>query len=275
MTPSQSSFNWLAKAVLVLDPYERQARLSPAALCLAPVMVLALSLYSTQLWSLTGLTGLVGAVGLMYLLADVARSLGKRHEARLWKSWGGSPSTQVLRHRDDVFDRVSKRRYHEFLEKKVKADFPKKEDESADPAVADAVYAAGCNWLKEATRDHKKFALLYSANVNYGYRRNGFGLRWFGLAVCFFVVAWVLLRHGHGALMQRFSAAPNVDSILSAGEVATLFVSVFMAAIWLFYFSEDRVREAAFSYAQRLIAACEVLSTRSTTRTSAAKKAST
>lgn len=272
MMPTEAPANWLRKVALVLDPYERQARLSPALLCLAPLMVMVISLYSRQLWSLAGLAGLVGTVGILYLLADVARSLGKTHEARLWKNWGGSPSTQVLRYRNDVFDKVTKRRYHDFLAKKIKADFPTEADEKADPTEADAAYAAGCNWLREMTRDTKKFALLFGANINYGYRRNGYGVRWLGLAICAAVVAWVFLRHGLEALEQRVAAAPNFDSILNAGEAATLLIALFMATIWLFYFSEARVREAAFSYAQRLVVACEILSARSTTKAPAAAK---
>lgn len=251
--------NWMTKAALVLDPYERQARLSPAFLCLAPAMVMTVSLYSSQLWSLWSLASLTVTVGVMYLLADVARSLGKAKEEKLRARWGGLPSTQVLRHSNDVFDAVTKSRYHAFLAKKIKVDFPSEADERANPAAADAIYAAGCTWLREATRDKKKFALLFGANVNYGYRRNGYGLRWLGLGICGTVIAWTFLRHGLVAFEQRVASAPDLESVLSAGEVATVLTAVCMTLLWFLYFSQGRVRQAAFFYAERLIVACEVL----------------
>jgi hypothetical protein len=40
---------------LLLDPYELQARLYPALLCLLPVAVMAIALYGNQLLQLKGL----------------------------------------------------------------------------------------------------------------------------------------------------------------------------------------------------------------------------
>ncbi|WP_179060095.1 hypothetical protein [Pseudomonas taiwanensis] len=257
----------LAKATLLLDPYERQARLYPALLCLLPFAVMAIALYGNQMLQLKGLWWLAGAVGGLYLLSDIARSLGKGKEKGLWLRWGGVPSVQVLRHHDDVLDSVSKRRYHDFLARKLKVVFPSREIEGADPGAADAVYAAAGNWLREATRDKKKFDLLFRANVTYGYRRNGFGVRWLGLLMCLGVVAWVMLRLGLSSWAQRLDAVAHPEALLGAGEAVTIGVALVMAVVWIFYFSEARVREAAFSYAQRLVLACEVLLPHAPTRT--------
>lgn len=263
MSGSQTFDIWLGKAALFLDPYERQARLFPALLCLFPALFMAIALYSDQLLNLKGLGAFVGGVGLMHLLADIAQSKGKGTEKRLWQEWGGVPSIQMLRHRDDFFDAVSKRRYHDLLAKKINVPFPTREAEAKDPDAADAAYAAAGNWLRETTRERTKFYLLFRANVSYGYRRNGFGVRWLGLSVCLAVVGWVLIRLGPDSWSQRLGVATHPEAFLDAGEAASIGVAVFMSAIWLCYFTEARVREAAFSYAQRLILTCEVFPSRS------------
>lgn len=259
MSEAQSPAAWWTKMALVLDPYERQARLYPALLVLFPTMVSVVALYGRQLLALKGVGALVSAVGLVYLLCDIARSKGKANEKALWVKWGGTPSIQMLRHRDNHFDPVSKQRYQDLLAKKIKVVFPSRDAELTDPVAADATYSAAGNWLREATRDKKKFGLLFRENVTYGYRRNGFGLRWLGLTVCAVTAGWVLVRLGFKSWAERLAVAATPEAFLSSGEVAALGAAVFMAAIWLFYFSEARVRQAAFAYAERLILACEVL----------------
>ncbi|MFC6282573.1 MULTISPECIES: hypothetical protein [Polaromonas] len=267
--------DWLSKLALVLDPYERRARLTPAFLCLSPLIVMAAAMYLPQLRALAVLSSVIGGIGLVYLLADVARSMGKRHEKALWNGWGGSPSTQALRHRDDMLDAPTTARYHQFLAKKINNPFPTVQEEATDPAAADGIYSAGCGWLRENTRDTKKFSLLFHANVTYGFRRNGYGLRWIGFLISLLIIAWVVIRRGVFQLPQRISAAPNLEAIFSADEVVTLLFAVVMLLMWLFYFSESRVREAGDSYALRLVSACDALMPKSAPRQApASKKAS-
>jgi hypothetical protein len=86
----------------LFDPYERQARLFPAVLTLAPVLLLALAVYPSA-----GLSefpkGFVAALlllALCYVLAGLARAAGKRVQRELYVQWSGEPTTSMLRHRD-------------------------------------------------------------------------------------------------------------------------------------------------------------------------------
>nr|WP_181854218.1 hypothetical protein [Pseudomonas aeruginosa] len=79
----------LSKAALLFEPYERQARLYPAFLCILPLVVMAITLYGNQLLDMKGIFALAGGAGLMYLLADIVRSKGKEKEKALWQEWGG------------------------------------------------------------------------------------------------------------------------------------------------------------------------------------------
>ncbi|MFX5141978.1 hypothetical protein ABTC48_20050, partial [Acinetobacter baumannii] len=82
------------------NTYDRQARLYPALLALAPAIVLIISLYSDRLELFSSIGTAMLACGALFMLSELARQRGKEKENILWKSWGAPPSTQVLRHRD-------------------------------------------------------------------------------------------------------------------------------------------------------------------------------
>jgi len=161
----------------ISTPYERKARLYPAFLALLPILGIAASLYGFELRAQESLVSLASAIGGFYLLANIVREAGKRLEGTLFAKWGGTPTTQLQRHRDDRIDPVTKASRHLFLGKKLGAAFPKAADEAKDPKGADDLYGAGTRWLLEHTRDHEKFALIFAENISYGFRRNGLGLK--------------------------------------------------------------------------------------------------
>jgi len=252
------------------DRYDRNARLAPALLVLLPAVVAIIALYGKSLGILGTVVTTIGVCGGLAMLADFARSRGKAGEQALWKKWGGAPSTQVLRYTDDTFDDVSTARYHSLLQAKVGKPFPISRDaEANDPAGTDVLYTSAGNWLREHTRDDKKFAILKTDNIAYGFRRNGYALRWIGVAVALLCIAWVLCRHGVASLTHRFQDVGDIEKLFTGGEWVSLAVALIMLLAWLGFFTEGVVRAAAFSYAQKLIVACEVLSA-----PGAAKKAS-
>ncbi|RAR56448.1 hypothetical protein C7401_11997 [Paraburkholderia unamae] len=241
------------------DRYERTARLYPALLVLAPLVVTVISLYGQVLGILgTVATSLVACGGLV-LLADFARNRGKEREKHLWDKWGGAPSTQLLRHTNNAVDIVSKERYHHFLSRKIGKVFPSADEEKNDPAAADAIYASASNWLRQATRDEKTYRLLMNDNISYGFRRNSFAMRRLGVTVCVAVGAWVLLRHGASELVVHMHTAKNAENLFSAGESTSLAVAFLLLLAWIGFFNEAAVRGAAFSYADKLMLACESL----------------
>lgn len=241
------------------DTYERQARLYPALLALLPAIVLVLSLYPGRLSVSNTLVWVLVACGGLFLLAELARRYGKAGEKALWQKWGGSPSTQVLRHRDSTFDKVSKARLHAACAKLVGADFPDGQQELASPEHADDLYAAACNRLRESTRDRDKYPVLFKDLVSYGFRRNGHGLRVIGIAICLGVLAWVALRHGWSVWATRLQAAPNAELFFKGEELIVIANSVVMLLMWTFFFSEKSVREAAFTYARSLVITSEAV----------------
>jgi hypothetical protein len=238
------------------DPYERPARLYPALLAIAPVFAVLVGLYGVPLEIKSGLISLAAGFGLFYLLASIARELGKRRENGLFVAWGGKPTTQMLRHRDTTIDPVTKARYHSFLGKRLGVAFPTGERELGDPGAADEVYASGARWLLDRTRDTHKFPLLFKENVAYGFRRNCLGLKPLAVVIACGSILWVLL-----ALNVVTARGIHAEGLLAlpASARATIAVSVVLLIVWVLFVTKRTVRTAAFMYADLLLRACDVL----------------
>ena len=245
----------------VTDPYDRQARLYPALLALLPLFTLVTLLYGTKATALTGAVTVAVSCGALYLTTNLCREMGKRVEEKLFRKWGGKPTTQLLRHRDTTIEAPTKARYHSFLAGKINVAFPDKDREASDPAAADQVYQSGVRWLLNYTRpeDSKKFDLLFRENVAYGFRRNALGVKPIGLILSIASLLWVLATEGvlfgarHGFIdLTALSRLPD-------SAIASLVVSAIMLVAWILFFTKASTRTAAFTYAETLLRACDLI----------------
>ncbi len=82
---------------LLGDRYTREARLAPAFLSVFPVLLVLIS-------SFTGLRDLVPAIlsllavfGVVRWISHIARGIGDKKEIKLFRHWGGKPTTTMLR----------------------------------------------------------------------------------------------------------------------------------------------------------------------------------
>lgn len=229
-----------------LDAYTMKARLVPAVIAGAPAFAFAAIFVS---WGSLGFTHLIAGTALTVLFAafaDVARRRGKAIEPMLIEHIGGLPSTTMLRHRDDTYDADTKAGYHAFIAAKLGKLAPTAAEEAADPATADSYYARGAAWLRENSRDAKKFDILLNENISYGFRRNLLGLKLPGFLLNAVIVATCI-----AVLCHRWP----VD--LSSGLDAKLFAVVVIAALHAIYLAlfvtEAGVVEAARTYARQLL----------------------
>jgi hypothetical protein len=231
-------------ANLLTDSYERRARLYPALLLIAPVVVTLVAILPGKWSALQSVVAAIAGFGGAFLLAQLARDAGKNREQQLFAKWGGSPSIAIFRHRDPRLDPITKVRYHKALSSLVKgANAPSPEEEESNSVAADQVYAAWSKYLRANTRDTKKYGLLFEENVSYGYRRNVWGLRPVGIIVgtlCCLVAA--------GRIYQQQRTAGNIDEDTAAAVI----VGLLFLALWIFRFSSNWVRIPAEAYADRL-----------------------
>ncbi len=233
----------------VFDAYSIRARLFPAIIAAAPAFAALALLVS---WTSFGLSNVIASIGILVLLfaiADLARARGRLIEQKLFADHGGMPSVTMLRRNDGTIDAGSKDRYRAFLAGKLAVAAPSAEDEVADPSTADAFYAQCGNWLRQNTRDPKRFALLFGENVTYGFRRNLLGLRTLALSLNAIVVAICTL------LLWRLSW--NLDTPQATRAAVVLVVAAAHAAYMLFAVSPATVLDSAKAYGRELLLSCE------------------
>lgn len=237
---------------ILFDAYDRKARLAPSMLAVTPLLTSAIFGFENTA-ALERVATLLVAVGGLWLLADMSRGLGRAKQQALFKRWGGTPSIQLLRHSDSTIDPHTKARYHACLRAKSKVALPTAQEEATNPLDADARFDSALQWLLQHTRDKKRFALLAAENATYGFRRNGYGIRWLGLGVCALAAMWSV-----GVAYFR-SGLPFRLAMTLPGTVVQLALATGLSLVWLFYFQEGRVRDAAFAYARELIRCCEII----------------
>lgn len=240
----------------VLDRYDRKARLKPALLCGLPLAA-SVVLLVPEFGAIWGSIGVVVIYcGGSILLIQIGRDLGKALEERLYQSWGGKPSAAMLRHTDCRLPKPTKDRYRTFLNSTVPGlALASPQEEEENPEQADAGYDSANRWLLERTRDHTRFALLFTENMNYGFRRNLLALKPIALgmnAIALVLLVYMAVASWTGQLSDSISALSLewwASAIITAGHML-LFVT---------YIRADWVRMTAEMYAQQLLAACDSL----------------
>ena len=248
--------DWLK---VVLDPYDRRARVAPALCSGAPLLASGALLFPGvgSTWSLLG--GLAAYCCLSMVLIQVGRGRGKSLEPGLFEAWGGKPSVAMLRHRDRRLNAAAKERYRGFLNGAVPGlTLPSPEEELRDPEKADEAYDSANLWLLEQTRDHGRFGLVFAENMNYGFRRNLWALKpwaFTGTALASAVAA-VAMVIGWEGRVEATLASIGAGWWLSVGVVAVhaLWFAIKVRPGW--------VLAVAVEYAKRLLGACDTLDDR-------------
>lgn len=244
---------------LLRDRYNREARLMPALLVALPIVLIAFAAFPTLRTTGPALLTLLGTCGVMVWLAHLARDRGSRLQSRLFGLWDGPPSVTALRHRDPLLLPELKARYHAFLTAAIPGlSLPSATDEANDPMAADRAYEAAGAWLREQTRDTKRFKLIFEENVNYGFRRNFWAMK--PLAVASSIVA---LLAGAAMVTWRWFAT---DTNPSAEMIAVALIIAIYTALLLARVNTEWVRIPAVGYARQLLSACDSLLPQSSSR---------
>lgn len=235
-----------------INPYNRRARLFPALIVLLPLGLSAAAWTSLDYEVLGTLGVFAVTIGVASFLSQLARDAGKNKEADLFRLWGGKPSAQALSYRSGVFDPVTLQRTHRKLHKIEGAlVFPDNaDDELADIETSMVTYKSASNLLVSSTRDKGEFPLLFEENINYGYRRNLWGMKPSGLVTSALglVIAGTRIATLYIADQQYSTVA-----FLAAVIACALFV------LWLLRITPSWVRLAADAYARQLVTAVEQL----------------
>ena len=245
------------------DQYTLRARIQPALTAVLPLAFLLLTLLPGQPILATAFFTLLATIGGTAVAAQVGREWGRKKEPGLWKSWGGPPTTRLLRHRRIPGDIILPPGLRQQVEDWTNYPLPTEQEEKADPQWADTAYEKAVASLREATRDNIKFPLVFAENVNYGYRRNLWGLRPIGesIAVALTLLSWTLLLltiWGRPWPDPWWDVFVNPDST-AVIRIAVAFVNTAIAIFWLFWVKPSWVKSMADAYAMRLMESVQTL----------------
>lgn len=236
------------------DAYTLKARVYAALLAIAPLIAAGAAIVP---WDrLSWIHGLATAAVplLLWAAADIARQLGRRLEGKLYIRWGGKPTTVALRHSSNMLiDAGSKAHCVAFVGDKIGAAPPSALQEMADLSAADAFYERCGNWLRENTRDTKKFALLFTENVTYGYRRNLLALKPIALAVDTILIVVASIAY---LIYQPEFGSEHATRLFIISGAAIIHALLLVAAVTV-----ASVQDASHAYARQLLLSCETLRT--------------
>jgi hypothetical protein len=237
----------------MIDNYTLKARVYPMIILFFPIVIIGI-FYSIQFRATMLLLSSLGIVGaLMYLFSQVGRDSGKLREPELWKMWGGAPTTQIIRLSNDRLDTHTKERYRQKLQALCPVpSVPDATVEGNNSAAADEVYRAWTKYLISKSRDAKSYTLLLKDNSSYGFRRNLWGLKRYGilLTICLIVgnyIFWMLHTHSYNPI--------SYPETFIYSEVALFVVLIF----WITKVTSDWIKIPAFSYAERLYESLETM----------------
>ena len=245
-----------------LDEYVIRARIQPALWVTSPLGVLLFIWSPGESLPAGALFAFIAAVGGTAVLAQFGRDKGRNKQEELWSSWGGAPTTRLMRFRDSV-DKVTLARRRAKIESLTGSSLPSEEEEAADPLGADQHYVAATKFLLEKTRDKSQFPLVFAENVNYGFRRNLWGFRRFGLVISVIaaVGSWgIFIVTSDLSSWESWSDSvlKNPDPEVITRMVGSIFNTAAIA-IWITVVNPEWVRVAAEAYAERLLASLDSL----------------
>jgi hypothetical protein len=227
------------------DAYTRKARIAPAVLVGVPggALLIAGAISPENLVRAVGV--FLGAIGIV--VAILVRDAGRKAQPKLWESWGGPPTTSRLRWRSGAPE-AAMRRLHARVGAATGEELPDAASEEADPAEADRRYEEAVGLLRERTRKADDSPLVAAENADYGFRRNSYGVRSYGIAAALVgtLVSIALAVLGSEAMTTR------LDRWVPAAIVCAL-----CFGFWLLIVSPDWVRRAAENYADRLLEAAD------------------
>lgn len=232
--------------MMLLDPYERRARLTPGLLVLAPIALTLVVLGIRENPVIAACAGLLPAVGGPFALASIVRDRGVALQESLFAKWGGPPTRRFLQNTNTERSSAQRIRWREDVEAVLGISLPTSEEEESDAEVAAAAYDVAVSQLRTKTRGLSGFELVFEENRNYGYWRNLRAMRPFGVLVASSSLVVVAAAAVLAAWGDALAATPRSWFVLGA------LLSLLWLVFWILVPTERAVKRASDRYAERL-----------------------
>ncbi len=229
-----------------MDTYSIKARIYPMLIVYSPFSILLIIIIwnFNEYWHY-GIP--VGVLSLLaYLTSHLGRDSGKKKEPRLWQDWGGSPTNQLFRWSDNRIDKYTKARNHSKMNTLCSTgNMVDTTYEINNPNESDHIYCSWNSFLRSSTRDISKYPLIFKENINYGFRRNLWGLKPFAIlsVIILMVITCLFFMFSIGIWASEYT-----PMLLLGIEII---LSIFLI-FWFVVVKKSWVRLVAFEYAKRL-----------------------
>jgi hypothetical protein len=194
-------------------------------------------------------------------MAVLVRHVGSQIQQVLWRSWGGAPTTVMLRTRNEVGNPIERDEWRKAVELVTGVTLLTPEEEATDPDRADQTIGAAVGQLTRLGQS-PMYPLVKAENIQYGFERNYYGLRWIGRAISATCVAVML-----GSLLLGTRHFHN-QHVSTAAVVAGIVIDSLILLSWSVLPSKNRIRLAGERYSRQLYQAV-VAESRTTTQGSA------
>lgn len=224
------------------DHYSWRARTIPVYITIAPIALLLAAVLPRGLDLPLGGAAAVVFVPFAFLAGQLGADFGKRLETRLWRQWGGAPTTRFLRHSNSEFNQVTRGRVHAKL-RDLGLHVPSADEEARDAQAADAHYESCTDDLIRRTRDSALYPLVFKGLTDYGFRRNLLGLKPVGLPIGMVALLGCVASAWIGWNAEEPPAVAIGSALLTLGLLLT----------WLVWVNEKAVSLAANRYARYLL----------------------
>lgn len=233
------------------EHYAIHARFMPVFVVIFPLVLTILAWYPQAKTILGGAMTLLISFGIMSFLSIYVSNLGNDLQDKYFRNWGGAPSTLLLLPSNKELDRYTKQRYFKWLNSKCSGlGLPESLDDQIDSEeLYEKIRSAG-NFMREYTRDRKKYSQVYNDNVAYGFARNIVAIRIAGL-----VIASASLI-SNGLFLYIISNTDSPNTINSIGVIALLASTI---CLWIHsaVMKESFVKRRGYRYARTLFEVCE------------------
>jgi len=190
--------------------------------------------------------GLIVAAGGTYVMSLIVRHLGRSIQPGLWAGWGGPPTTRFLRQRDTYGNPVKRTAWRAAVEKTTNTTLLSADGETSDPELADQTIEAAVGQLTRLGQS-PDYPLVREENINYGFERNLYGVRWFGRGISFACCVLFVIALAVGTV--HLGGEKVAKGALAAG----LIVDGLFLIGWMILPSESRTKDAADRYATQLL----------------------
>ncbi|RDL44146.1 cellulose-binding protein [Marinomonas piezotolerans] len=233
------------------EHYAIHARFMPVFVVLFPLVLTVLAWYPQAKTILGATMTLLISFGIMSFLSIYISNLGNDLQDNYFKKWGGAPSTLLLLPSNKELDRYTKQRYFKWLNRKCSGlDLPDTLDGQVENEELYEKIRSASNYMREYTRDRKKYSQIYNDNVAYGFARNIVAIKKAGLVVA----SISLVSNG---LFLYFTTTTDFPHTLNSMGIISLFTSIICLLIHCFVLNEKFVKRRGYRYARTLFEACD------------------